>query len=66
MSEARSYDYPVQYEVRVRVNVNAQTPEEAAQEAQRLLLLLRGIPITMEVIDPRGDQSLIRVRNEER
>ena len=56
MSEARSYDYPVQYEVRVRVNVNARTPEEAVREA---LNLIKEYPVHAEVIDPRGGQSLV-------
>jgi len=53
---ARSYDYPVQYEVRIRVTVNAETPEEAAWEAQKLI---RDYPVHAEVIDPRGRLSQV-------
>ncbi len=56
MAEARSYDYPVQYEVRIRVNVNAKTPQEAVTEAQQLLA---SHSVFMEVIDPRGNQRLV-------
>lgn len=62
MSEARSYDYPVQYEVRIRVNVNARTPEEAAREAQELI---RDYPVTAEVSDPRGRKSVVTVAKKE-
>lgn len=58
-SAARSYDYPVQYEVRIRVTVNARTPEEAAEEAQ---ILLRDYLVHTEVIDPRGGLSQVVVR----
>jgi hypothetical protein len=58
MSEARSYSYPVQYEVRVRVNVNAKTPEEAVREAQKLLAKF---PACAEIVDPRGGVSRIDI-----
>jgi hypothetical protein len=61
VSEARSYDYPVQYEVRLRVNVNAKTPEEAAEWAQKLLAahLHR---VQAEIIDPRGRVSVVDMK----
>ena len=59
---ARSYDYPVQYEVRIWVMVNAETPEEAALEAQNLI---RDYPITAEVFDPRGRKSVVTATEEE-
>lgn len=62
MSEARSYDYPVQYEVRIRVTVNARTPVEAVLEAQKLI---RGHSVQLEIIDPRGGQSVIIVTGED-
>lgn len=57
MTEARSYEYPVQYEVSISVTVNAQSPQEAAQEAQKLV---RDYPVIAEVTDPRGGHSLIK------
>jgi len=58
MNEARSYDYQVQYEVRVRVLVNARTPEEAARAAQDLV---RRYPIRAEVLDPQGGRSRVEL-----
>lgn len=55
--EAQSYDYPVQYEVRIRVNVNARTPAEAVHEARALIEAFR---IIAEVVDPRGGLSQVR------
>jgi hypothetical protein len=58
MTGAQSYDHEVQYEVRIRVNVNAKTPEEAAGEAQKLLA---EFPVYAEVIDPRDGKTLINI-----
>lgn len=55
--EARSYDYLVQYEVRIRVNVNAKTPEDAVREARKLIT---DYALHAEVIDPRGGLSQVR------
>jgi hypothetical protein len=62
MSEARSYDYPVQYDVCIRVMVNAENPDEAALEAQKLIW---NYPITAEVSDPRGRKSIVTVARRE-
>jgi hypothetical protein len=59
VSEARSYDYPVQYEVRIRVSVNAKTPEEAAEWTQKLLA---EYPVQAEIIDPRGRVSVVDMK----
>lgn len=62
MSEAHSYDYPVQYEVCVRVMVNATNPDEAALEAQKLIW---DYPVTAEVSDPRGRKSVVTAARKE-
>ena len=53
---ARSYAYNVQYEVCVRVNVNAKTPEDAVREARKLIT---NSALHAEVFDPRGRKSVV-------